>query len=769
MKYVCIDDGAVEELISGRNYQTVEFEEGARLIEVLSGRRQLALKFSNVVVTQEEKTIFLSTAGSWKSKKYLVIDCERCELFESHPASHSLVYLQKLLRFCTKFWNNSVYSKSENLISGTSKAVIFPLPISTHSQFRIVVEREPMKERLKKREMDRSFLLAYKSGTEGGDSTSETPDYTNFRKAFERLPDLYRSLMSTASELVDERQSLQIASTELKDGQYLNDHTAFLPYEKWRKLLTEQQKKFVDAPVDTPHRLQGPAGTGKTQSLLIRCVRLLREAEIAKRPCRVLFVTHSESTRDAVSEILNVMDKDAFHQRNPDNEAVTLSVVTLASLCASTLKQSISHTEFIDRDAQDSKFLQSLYIEEAIKKVRRDQFNSFLPNLSEEFRTLFQSQSDDVLSTLFQHEISVLIKGRAGDSFRVYNECPRLRYGLPTQNSADKGFVYTIFRGYQEQLERTNQFDTDDVVLSAVGQLDTPIWRRRRAREGFDFIAVDETHLFNINELHVFHYFSREIGRYPISFSVDQAQAVGDRGWEDVGSFELLFNAEGTQETKTEIGSVFRSSPQIFDFANSILASGATLFTNFSNTLSGAQSAFTSDEERRSLPVHYIECNDDKDMIETAFRQLNTLIKSTNSRKWEVLITSISEELCSSLEEYALSVNKPVTVIKKRGDYSQVRQAEKSGHFVLGHADYVGGLEFNAVVIVGVDKGRVPNEGESDDYNTRNYASYAAHNRLYVASSRAKFGLVLLGVKARGPSELLKTATRNGLLITEDA
>ena len=769
MKYVCIDDGAVEEIISGRSYQTVEFEDGARLIEVLSGRSQLALKFSNVIVTQEKNTIYFSTMGSWKSKKYLVIDCERCQLFEPHPPSNSLVYFQKLLRFCTKFWNNPIYSKSEKLISGTSKAVIFPLPFSTNSQFRIVVEREPMKERLKKREMDGKFLLAYKSGTEGGDSTSETPDYTNFRKAFERLPDLYRNLISTATELVDEHQSLQMASTELRDGQYLNDHTAFLPYEKWRNLLTKQQNKFVDAPVDTPHRLQGPAGTGKTQSLLIRCVRLLREAQNTKCSCRALFVTHSESTRDAVSEILDFMDKNAFHRRNPDNETVTLSVVTLASLCASTLKQSISQTEFIDRDAQDSKLLQSLYIAEAIKEARRDQFSSYLPLLSEEFRNFFQSQSDDDLSTLFQHEISVLIKGRAGDSFKVYKECPRLRYGLPTQNAADKGFVYIIFRGYQKQLEQTNQFDTDDVVLSAVGQLDTPIWRRRRAREGYDFIAVDETHLFNINELHVFHYFSREIGRYPISFSVDQAQAVGDRGWEDVDSFELLFNAEETRETKTEVGSVFRSSPEIFDFANSILASGATLFTNFSNTLSGAQSVFTSDEERRSLPVCYVECTDDKDMIETAFRQLHTLTKSTNSRKWEVLITSLSEELCSSLEEYALSSNKPVTVIKKRGDYAQVRQAQKSGHFVLGHVDYVGGLEFNAVVIVGVDKGRVPNEGGADDYNSRNYASYAAHNRLYVASSRAKFGLELLGVKARGPSDLLKTATLNGLLKTVDA
>ena len=55
-----------------------------------------------------------------------------------------------------------------------------------------------------------------------------------------------------------------------------------------------------------------------------------------------------------------------------------------------------------------------------------------------------------------------------------------------------------------EDLQRTGRFDMDDVVLTTVSRLDTPIWKRRRVREGYDAIFIDETDLFNMNELSVF-------------------------------------------------------------------------------------------------------------------------------------------------------------------------------------------------------------------------------------------------------------------------
>ncbi|MFC7706198.1 hypothetical protein ACFQXB_18615 [Plastorhodobacter daqingensis] len=308
----------------------------------------------------------------------------------------------------------------------------------------------------------------------------------------------------------------------------------------------------------------------------------------------------------------------------------------------------------------------------------------------------------------------------------------------------------------------TNQFDTDDVVLTAIGQLDTPIWRRRRTRDGYDFIAIDEAHLFNINELHVYYFFTRQIGEFPISFAIDRPQAAGDRGWESDSSLSDTLTPDGKSES-TVYSTAFRSAPDILYFAGSILASGATMFTNFDNRLLETQSGFTVDEKRRAQPVYFRLYSNDEEMISAAFDRAAELAMLTSSRPWEILITTLSRDLAEALKTFAAERNKPVTYLDKRGDFLRVSQAKKSGHFVVGHADYVGGLEFNVVIIVGVDKGRVPNEGVSEDAGSRSFAKYVAHNRLYVAVSRAKFALEFSGKGREGRAIFLITLPREGL------
>tara|TARA_R110002049_G_scaffold94732_3_gene232960 strand:- start:1537 stop:3855 length:2319 start_codon:yes stop_codon:yes gene_type:complete len=764
MKYVCIDNGAVAELISGRGYQSIDFQEGDRLIKSLEGEVTFIAKQGPIFFRQDEDGVFFTTSGNWKEKRYLVIDCETSQLFSQLRSTESLTSFQKLLRFCAKYWANGVYTHAEKFISGTSKVVLFPFPYSASSKFRIAIEREPWKERLTKRDMDGHFLLAYKSGCVGANSSVESADETNFRKVFNRLADVYTEISRLVEKLSGQEPGGQIRSTDLDEslGAYRPTHLAF---ESWVPLLTEKQRRFIHSNPSTPHRLQGPAGTGKTLTLMLKTVWTLREAERSSSSCHALLVTHSEATCETMKSALQTIDSNNYQSRPRGESDTTLSVQTLASLCASFLNQSISETEFIDRDAQDSKLLQQMYIEKAIQDARASEYSSFRPLLSEGFRSFFESQSDADMSSMFQHEISVLIKGRAGDSMDVYKNCPSLQYGLPVSNEADKGFVYTVFTRYQSELATSSQFDTDDVVISAIGQLDTPIWRRRRLRDGYDFIAIDESHLFNINELHVFHYFTREIGKFPISFTVDTAQAVGDRGWENHDGFDILTGGVGhNEEEETVVSAVFRSSPAITDFAHSILASGATLFTNFENTLLDSQSAFTQAEDRKAQPVEYIEYPDDNSMFDGAFTRASELRALTDCAISQVLITTLSNEILEHLREYVQRLNRPATFLERRGDFLHVKQAEKSGHMVFGHADLVGGLEFDVVLIVGVDKGRVPFEGEAADSNSRSYASYSAHNRLYVASTRAKYALSLSGVKSRGPSDLLRAAAIGGLI-----
>ncbi|AKO96849.1 Superfamily I DNA and RNA helicase [Marinovum algicola DG 898] len=768
MKYICIDDGAVAELISGREYQSVDFDDGEKLIRSLSGLGAFLIGDRVITHFQDSDGVFLTTSGSWKNKKYLVIDCDQSKLFNQLPKSDSLTSFQKMLRFCSKMWSNGLFNKSERIITGTTKAIIFPLNYAANSGFRIAIERDPHSERLSKRDMRGQFLLVYKSGSVGADSATETADETNFRKVFERLPEVYRHVQTVSEQRKTENHANgQMASTALHAAPNAK-HSAFLPFEDWMPILTAQQRSFVHSPFGSAHRLQGPAGTGKTLALMLRTVECLRQAERKKEQCNALIVTHSEATRQSIKASLSAIDQNNFQDRDRKAEKVSLSVETLASLCGRFLSQTISESEFIDRDAQDSKILQRFYIEEAIVRARELDYAAYNPHLSVELRDLLDGAEVESLAPLFQHEISILIKGRAGDSFEAYKNCPALTFGLPVRNDADKGFVFAIFERYQDQLADNSQFDTDDVVISAVGQLDTPIWRRRRTREGFDLIAIDETHLFNINELHVFHHFTRANDQLPISFTVDQAQAVGDRGWGSVESFFDSMSEVPNQKVKrTELSAVFRSSPAIRDFCHSILASGATLFSNFTDTLNQSQSAFTAEEERRSQPIIYSEYADDDTLISSAFEKAEMLMAETESSKSQVLITSLDDNLIEKMQEYARSRNKPITYLDRRGDYTTVRQAEKSGHVVLGHADFVGGLEFNVVVVVGVDKGRVPKEGESIDSNSRSFSSYVAHNRLYVAASRAKFALHLCGVKSRGSSKLLDVAFTNGIISAE--
>ena len=762
MKYVCIDDGAVEEFISGREYQSIDFGEGAKLIDALSGNVRFLFKQRNIVLFQDTEGAFLMTLGRWDTKRYVVIDCQQSSIFTQLRSAESLTTFQKLLRFSTKYWNKGIYNNSEKIISGTSKAILFPLPFSADAPFRIAIERHPWRNRLKKRGLDGNFWLVYKSGYASAKSSTEVANETNFRKVLNRLPEVYSKVAKEINEIETSHDDYQMASTDLHMT-HSTIRSFHLPFANWLPLVTENQQRFINSPQTVPHRLQGPAGTGKTLSLILRTIRVLLDAERAESICHALLVTHSEATREAIQSALYVIDQKNYQLRDRRTSGVSLSVETLASLCAKVLQQSISESEFVDRDAQDSKILQHMYIEQAIAEARQYDFSSFRPHLSPEFVLTFENRSDDELAALLQHEISILIKGRSGDSFEIYKKCPSLKYGFPIENDADKGFVFSIYRGYQKQLEIANQFDTDDVVISAVGQLDTPIWRRRRSREGFDFMALDETHLFNINELHVFHHFTRDVGQFPISFTIDQSQAVGDRGWNDEDTQYGLLSGNNTKADTTNVTAVFRSSPQIREFCYTILASGATLFTNFANTLSVSQSAFTAEDERRSQRVKYIEYPNDESMVAGAFQRAEILQSETSSSRSDVLVTCLSDTLMDKLRLYASGIKKGVTILMRRGDFTQLESAEQSGHFVLGHVDFVGGLEFNCVVIVGVDKGRVPQESGVES-STKNFYSYAAHNRLYVASSRAKYALQLLGEKSRGASDLLKSASKNGLI-----
>lgn len=101
--------------------------------------------------------------------------------------------------------------------------------------------------------------------------------------------------------------------------------------------------------------------------------------------------------------------------------------------------------------------------------------------------------------------------------------------------------------------------------------------------------------------------------------------------------------------------------------------------------------------------------------------------------------------------------------LQSRNDYNTVDKAKTDNKFVVGGIDYVGGLEFDAVFIIGVDKGRVPPRSNSKDGNYQ-FTNFAWHNRMYVAISRAKYYVAMFGNSLNGISPILETAMVNNIV-----
>lgn len=112
-------------------------------------------------------------------------------------------------------------------------------------------------------------------------------------------------------------------------------------------------------------------------------------------------------------------------------------------------------------------------------------------------------------------------------------------------------------------------------------------------------------------------------------------------------------------------------------------------------------------------------------------------------------------------------VQSMVSRVSKQETSSLSRSIKTDDPIILSDPYNVNGLEFKCVILFGVDEGRLPqNTGVSDI--SANYIKYIAFNQLYLASSRAKYRLILIGNSLHGVSSCLQYALESGKLETGD-
>ena len=182
-----------------------------------------------------------------------------------------------------------------------------------------------------------------------------------------------------------------------------------------------------------------------------------------------------------------------------------------------------------------------------------------------------------------------------------------------------------------------------------------------------------------------------------------------------------------------------------------------------------AASGFTQQEEAVcDIPRLYMYSNEEE-MIESLKGHVDRFKQETQCKNYDIALISFEDTLLipQNVEKLSSLLGKKMYVLKNRQTSSLSRSIKTDDPIILSDPYNVNGLEFKCVILFGVDEGRLPqNTGVSDI--SANYIKYIAFNQLYLASSRAKYRLILIGNSLHGVSSCLQYALESGKLETGD-
>lgn len=750
VEYIGLTEEATRKIISNRELQSHDFILSQNLVCIFQGLGSIdnAEKIGVNLIESKSGYILLCPNEKYSSEKNtLTIDLTSFN-FGTINEAMIVTAIQKTLRFCVKYWANLNFNNNEYIPPSSSKAIVFPFPMNSGAPYRVTLERQPSEKRLSKRYPGK-HLLAYKFGTTGGDGTKEDYPTTCFNKSIETIfsHDIYKTNVKEASENYQSSFLTTDLAVERVDTSNILGFSD--PFEK----LSSKQLTFIRTVYDEPARIEGPAGSGKTICMVLKILYWLKEVSNRNTKVKFLFIVPSLEMVNNVTYFFEVLSGSITDY---DKDLIELvEIKTLQDVCTQFLKLDIHETELLDEDTFESKNIQLLHLVEIVtsEKTSIEKNKGFI---SVELYNFFSEEDDFHIAEMVRHEISVVIKGRSDENFDTYKDTKRPSYGLPIQNLNDRSFVFNIYRKYSEILNNLSQFDVDDIAISAISKLDSPIWRRRRKTEGYDAIFIDEVHLFNMNELSLVHYLTRDSSLSPISYAIDLSQALGDIAWNDDEFNDSVGIKNNTEEVV--LNAVFRSSPSITDLAFSITSHGANIFTNFDNPISESPYVY-GDELDEDLPKYYL-IDGQTNIYQKSFELADAIKENLKAKKHQLAIIFFDRFTYSEGVAYANENRKRFVEVTKRGDLSTVNQAEKSSVYILTMADFVGGLEFEAVILVGVDKGRIPDVAKANSTATKMFQNYIAHNRLYVAVTRARKIVNIIGEDIRGESDVLEHAIK---------
>ena len=535
--------------------------------------------------------------------------------------------------------------------------------------------------------------------------------------------------------------------------------------EEWyEKKLTKQQRDFVDRGHSAPVRLKGSAGTGKTLSMAVKCLRDIYKMDKTASDFKVAFITHSSSlAHDVVAGMFYALDPSENWKRLKNGH---LWLGSLYELAQELLQYERKELEPLSTDGREGKQLQFIIAEDAISSclmdtefVRRklskcDQnFSAFLE--SKEWRLHFIADLMNEFACCIDAE--GIRKGtELGDQYLENNKRELWQMQLKSKN--ERRVVLDIHEIYCNYLESSNLLSMDQMIADFNRYLMTHEWRRLRENSGFDIILVDEFHYFNKSERMSLHNLFRSNavgeGNMPLYMAYDIKQSPTDAMFgslrqESAGN---MFKSVGAGRTDlVELTTIFRSTPEIAKFLETLDRAFPAL------DLEEEWSEYLAETQKDAgdvpiLKVYKRNISLIDDIIKLAHRDAQ-LLGGRN-----VAVLCLNDRLFDSYLG-AGRIGDKIAPITSREEISELKYAGKRCIFSM--PEYVAGLQFQHVYLIHIDQAEF---SENDSIGARRRFV----SRCYLGASRASDRLTIATSAERGgPSDILTGPITNGTLLQQ--
>ena len=526
--------------------------------------------------------------------------------------------------------------------------------------------------------------------------------------------------------------------------------------------LTVAQRRFVDLPLSGSARLVGPAGSGKTVALVVKCLRDLKTPTEAQSHKRFLFLTHAASTATGIENLILGMDPERGIELLASDRPA-LVITTLYSLANGQMRYDLDDLSPVSLDGHDGRAFQADVLNDVIEQYRQSDWIAFKSGCSAPFVAYIEADKDSTERRFFLwellNEFACVLDAegvRSGNARRdQYIGEKRKAWMMVLQVKEEREVVLNLYDRFRSWLRNAKAIGSDQMIADFLNHLDSFRWEATRALEGYDAVFVDELHLFNKQERMIFRHLLRSPDAPPAVFmAYDAKQSPRDTFLSlpsaDVQKYDFWRDAKLGKVEKIELVDVFRYSPQI------------------SRALSCIDQSFPGQDLDDDWPIYSgVSRTEDgpipvvcalKSTIATytiVFKRARELQRALGKER-RVAVLCVSNESFKSYLEFT-DLRDYFHAITSRDDASGIPQSARK--FLFSMPEYVAGLQFDTVLLIDVNRGEVP-DGPYAAAALRKFVS-----QVYLGASRAERQLeIYSSLDHGGISQIVSRAVLDGVI-----